>query len=94
VPPSPLKGLKQHLVSMDDSLPCRDLLSFHEKFDTSTIAFLMVQTNGGQDPSEVVAPGTTPSLRDLINRIIICENTITQENIDHIVMHDREIDTR
>lgn len=39
----------------------------------------MVQTNGGQDPSEVVAPGTTPSLRDLINRIITCENIITQD---------------
>ena len=80
-PPSPLKGLKQHLVRMDDSLPCRDLLSFHEKLGTSTIAFLMVQTNGGQDPSEVAALGTTPSLRDLIKRIKIdlCEKIITHE---------------
>lgn len=40
-PQSPAKGLKQDLVRMDDSFPCLDLLSFHEKFDTST-EFLMV----------------------------------------------------
>lgn len=40
-PLSPAKGLKQDLVRMDDSFPCLDLLSFHEKLDTST-EFLMV----------------------------------------------------
>lgn len=40
-PLPPAKGLKQDLVRMDDSFPCLDLLSFHEKFDTST-EFLMV----------------------------------------------------
>lgn len=97
-PPSPLKGLKQHLVRMDDSLPCRDLLSFHEKLGTSTIAFLMVQANGGQDPSEVVAPGTTPSLRDLIKRIKIdfCEKIMThgkKKKKDHILMLAQEVNT-
>ena len=83
---------------MDDSLPCRDLLSFHEKLGTSTIAFLMVQANGGQDPSEVVAPGTTPSLRDLIKTIKrdLCDKTITHEQkkkTGHIVMQAQEVNT-
>lgn len=32
----PPKGLKQDLVRTDDSFPCLDLLSFHEKLVTST----------------------------------------------------------
>lgn len=49
-PPLPAKGFKQDLVRMDDSLPWRDLLSFHERVDASTVAVLVLQTNGGQDP--------------------------------------------
>jgi hypothetical protein len=39
-PFSPLKGVKQYLVRVDDSFPCLVFLSFHEKLDTST-AFLI-----------------------------------------------------
>ena len=40
-PLSPLRAVKQDLERMDDSFPCLDLLSFHEKPAAST-EFLMV----------------------------------------------------